>query len=610
MIAIQVNANVEIIDDFVVTIDIMKDSSLFVTEEISYDFGLGQKYGIFRDIPYKYKVRGGNFSLRLSKISVSNEFGEEYDFSVNKKGNYKSIKVGDADTFVSGKKKYIIKYKINRALNFFADYDELYWNVTGNEWTIPIKQSRAVVNFPVSLNEDKIKAQCFSGKSGSTNSCISHRYQYKSKDMVESVSFVDDKLLAGEGLTIVLGLAKNVVKEPHIVVRIFQIIKDNYILGLPIAIFMVMLFLWYKKGKDPMGRGVIIYQTKAPKNLTPAEVGTIIDEKVHKKDISADVINLAVKGYIKISKIKKDGYIFKSSDFLLTKLKEFDDSLALHEKNLLESLFKEEYLKESLKKIKKKISKKSEHSLNDKTLNFINNLFDFKEDYNEQEFSASKKTVSLSQLRDKYYKDLESVKKQVYISTVEKGLFTKNPTKVRGFYTSIGVIFLVLGWFAGPLFDFVGILGFIVSGIIFIIFAFFMPQKTKKGVLAREHILGLKTYIETAEKDRIDFHNAPEKNPEHFEKLLPFAIVLGVEKKWAKQFRDIYSGNPNWYSDSSHDQFSAINLSSSLRSFDRRVSSVLSSNPNTSSSSASSRSSGFSGGRSGGGFGGGGGQSW
>jgi uncharacterized membrane protein len=133
-----------------------------------------------------------------------------------------------------------------------------------------------------------------------------------------------------------------------------------------------------------------------------------------------------------------------------------------------------------------------------------------------------------------------------------------------------------------------------------------MPRRTKKGAIALEQILGLQLYLETAEKDRINFHNAPEKNPERFEKLLPYAMALGVEKAWAKQFEGIYNESPQWYE--STEPFAVGAFANDMHSFNNVASSAMSSQP----SSAASGSSGFSsgGGFSGGGFGGGGGGSW
>jgi uncharacterized membrane protein len=139
-----------------------------------------------------------------------------------------------------------------------------------------------------------------------------------------------------------------------------------------------------------------------------------------------------------------------------------------------------------------------------------------------------------------------------------------------------------------------------------VFFAILMGHRTKKGVEIKEKLLGLKMYLESAEKDRIKFHNAPEKNPQRFEKFLPYAMVFGVEKEWAEQFKDIYKEQPEWYEGVGGQTFNSVVLANSLNSFSRTASGSMISAP----SSAGSGGSGFSGGGSGGGFGGGGGGSW
>jgi uncharacterized membrane protein YgcG len=170
----------------------------------------------------------------------------------------------------------------------------------------------------------------------------------------------------------------------------------------------------------------------------------------------------------------------------------------------------------------------------------------------------------------------------------------------------IGIILGIWGSiFMAAIFGFYGGLASAISGLIIAGFGFLMPNRTVKGVEARALILGLKEYMNVAEKDRMKFHNAPEKNPQLFEKLLPFAIALKVDKAWAKQFEEIYKSNPSWYSDSSGHAFNAYFLSSSLGDFSSSLNSAVASTT----TSASSGGSGFSGGG-GGGFGGGGGGSW
>jgi uncharacterized membrane protein YgcG len=222
-------------------------------------------------------------------------------------------------------------------------------------------------------------------------------------------------------------------------------------------------------------------------------------------------------------------------------------------------------------------------------------------------FGKNKELVKVSDLKNKFYKDWEKAKKVTYESVVDLGYFPRNPNTVRAIYILIGI---VLGggasFLSASLLGPIGVISAIVSGLIIVIFGFFMPVKTIKGVLTREYILGLKRYISIAEKERIKFHNAPEKNPELFDKLLPFAMMLNVEKEWAKQFKDIYTQQPNWYEGSAGTHFNAVILASSIGDFSTTAQSTLTSKP----SSASGGGSGFSGGGSGGGFGGGGGGSW
>jgi uncharacterized membrane protein len=548
----------EVIDNFEVTININPDASITVSEKIDYNFGGEQKHGIYRDIPVKYKARGGNYNLRITDLAVTDAQGKPYLFEVLNKGKYKCIKIGDPQGNVTGKKEYIINYQVKRAINYFFDHDELYWNVTGNEWLVPIGQSKAIIVLPGSINAEEITVDCFAGPTGSTNHCVSDRYVYSGQNMVNKLVFTDDKLKAGEGLTVVVGFPKGIVAKPSFFDLAWETFRDNWVLAIPFITFIVLFYLWFTRGRDPKGRGTIIAQYQAPNGLTPAEAGTIIDEKAHKHDISAEIINLAIKGYLKINRIEGKG-ILKSDDYELHKLREGDDLVNKFESKLFKALF-----------------------------------------------SLDKKVIKLSELKNKFYKDLEKIKKEIYQSTVTKKYFLKNPNKVRGAYLGIGIVILVLSWFSGPIYSWFGVISLAISGLLIIIFSFFMPRKTRQGVLAKEHILGLKQYLTVAEKDRIKFHNAPEKNPKHFEKLLPYAMVLGVEQDWAKQFEGIYDKQPDWYNDSSGAHFSAFALASSLNSFQTKANTTLASRP----SSASSGGSGFSGGFSGGGFGGGGGGSW
>jgi uncharacterized membrane protein YgcG len=217
---------------------------------------------------------------------------------------------------------------------------------------------------------------------------------------------------------------------------------------------------------------------------------------------------------------------------------------------------------------------------------------------------GKKNEVTLSSLTNKIYKDVEKIMTHIRKQVVAKGYYVRDPKKVRVAYFVLGVLMLGSSFSAAIFLGISGLIAFMLASVPIFVYGYYMPQKTIQGMHRYEEILGLKMYMETAEKDRINFHNAPEKKPEKFEELLPFAMVLGVEKEWADQFKDIYNTRPEWYEGSG--PFVASALAHDLSRFSSVASTVAASHP----SSAGSGGSGFSGGGSGGGFGGGGGGSW
>ena len=554
----------EKIDNFDVEIKINADASLLVKEQINWDFdSLADKHGILRDIPIKYAARGGNFNLRISDISVADENGTAIPFLASYPGNNIELKIGDAAKSVSGQRTYIINYKINRAINYFSDHDELYWNATGNEWSVPIERSSAKVILPQKINIGQLQKACFSGALGSTILCSS--ITHEDAPEIDWVSFEQVyELGPGQGLTVVAGWPPGLVAKPTAWQNILYIIQDNWILVLPILTFFIMFYLWWTRGRDPKGRGTIIAQYEAPRGLTPAQAGTIIDERVDIKDISSEIVYLATRGYIKITRTENKGLIFKHEDYLLAKLKDQRD-LNPPDKRLMDGLFQ----------------------------------------------NAGEISVKLSDLKNKFYKEVPDIKDRIFDGLISDGYFPAKPSRVQGKYILLGAIILfgttLLGRLLGGVIGALAVGSLVASGIIVVIFGLIMPVKTKKGVDTKENILGLKLYMEVAEKDRIKFFNAPAKNPEHFEKLLPYAMMLGVEREWAEKFKDIYTTAPFWYSDPTGGTFNALILINSLNNFNHSANATMFSAPG----GAAGGGSGFGGGGfSGGGFGGGGGGSW
>ncbi len=544
----------EIIDNYNVSIVIDSDATIQVTETILYNFGPNSKHGIIRNIPYKYKARGGNYKLEIDEIDVVDENGASYTFETSNSSGEKSIKIGDADKYVTGVMTYVIRYKVDKAFNYFDNFDELYWNAIGTEWNVPIMQGDINVVLPDTFNQNDLMESCYFGDAGSNEECTGEFVLNSDELTTKKATFNNFYLNEYQGVTVVLGLPKSAVYEPTFWERTLDTFLSNSILLLPIFVFFLMYYLWKKYGKDPILHSIVARYT-APMGLSPAESGMIYDEKSDNREISATLIKLAIDGHIKINQIKKKG-TFSRDDYELVKLNSSDKIANKIEKDLMEKVF------------------------------------------------SGKEKIKISDLKDKFYTDLINLKSTIYKDSVSDGYFKNNPNSTRNTYFIIGVGVAIVGTMLSY-FGFLTIFSFIISGIIIIVFSFIMPARTKKGAETLEHLKGLKLYIEVAESERIKFHNSPKKTPKLFEELLPYAMIFGLEKEWAKEFEDIYK-EPRWYSGQYDHGFSAYYMASSLGSFNQSATSNMSSAP----SSASGGGSGFSGGGSGGGFGGGGGGSW
>lgn len=557
----------EQIDNYQVDINILKDSTLVVTETIDYNFGDYQKHGIFRDIPLTVK-RLSEAPFELYDIKVTDEKGQAYKNEISQWNHNVNIKIGSEDIYVSGQKTYIISYKVRGAFYFSEDGSSLNWNAIGTDWTVPIIKSQIKISLPSGILENQVNIDCVFGSRGSVNKC-----KKISGSNIKEMVFNVYALSVRNGVTIKLNFDKGLISQPTPPNIFIAFLKKYGITLLPIITFLVMFFLWYYKGRDPKGRGVVIAQYMPPEDMMPAELGTIYDERVHNKDISSEIIYLAIRGYLRIRRVKK-GSIFPREDYILEELKDTNDLPREYQKELMANLFSGKFI-----------------SAEDNV-----------------ELSADcKGAIYLSSLKKDAYRWIKIVEKNIYNLVTQQGYFVANPQKIRNIYLIIFIIafvsFQILGdktlaIFVDPLSAGISFISIIVSIFIIVAFGNRMPKKTAKGVLAKEYILGLKEYINVAEKDRIKFHNAPEKNPQIFEKLLPYAMVFGLEKEWAKQFEGIYLQEPNWYVSGQAANFSVVSFGASLSGFRSAASSVT-----------SPSSSGGAGGVGGGG-GGGGGGSW
>ncbi|MDP2685029.1 MAG: DUF2207 domain-containing protein [bacterium] len=549
----------EEIDSFEVFVTINEDATVNVIESILYNFNDLERHGIYRNIPYSYERDGYNYKLRLNVVSVTDEDGNDVPYTTSKSFGEYEVKIGDADVYVTGLKEYNIEYKVERAINYFDDYDEFYWNATGTEWAVPINYASANVILAGNASASDIQQACYTGSYGAEEQYCTIYYEDNVADFVS-----DYELESYEGLTIILGWPKGIVTPPDSMQQLKWFLADNWALFFPVVVFFVLFFIWYTRGQDPKTHQALIPFYEPPFKMIVGELGTVIDEKVDTKDISATIIQLAVKGFLKIKETDVKKIFSKSKDYELIKLMEKNNTFTDFETKVFEGIF------------------------------------------------GTNDSVKVSALKNKFYTNLPKIKKSMYSMVIGNGYFPTSPDKVRATYAVVFILVTIAGGFilsgiAGSINILAGI-SVVVSGVIGLVFSRYMPRKTKKGAEAHQHILGFKWFLSVTEKDRIKFHNSPTKSPKMFEEFLPYAMVLGVENEWADQFKDIYISDPEWYEGGAGNVLGAVYLANSLGSMSTNVNSAMVSRP----SSAGGGTSGFSsgGGFSGGGFGGGGGGSW
>ncbi|HHE76465.1 MAG TPA: DUF2207 domain-containing protein [Candidatus Parcubacteria bacterium] len=616
----------ERIESFDAQIDLQKDGSFWVKERIVYNFGTSFKHGIYRIIPVN--------KIRISKIKVFDDNNKPYPFKVENKFYSLRIKIGNPNKLLKGRHIYNILYKVDRAVLFFKDHDEIYWNVTGDKWPVTIEKATLTLNLPRVVNPARLNLKCFTGVYGSTEGRCAFFVTDSKKITFQRL----ENLSPNHGLTIVAGLPKGLIRIPFYR-KLWRWLQDYGVFLIPLAVLIFLFGQWCEKGRDRKIKKSIVVQYEPPDNLRPMEIQAILGESIDNKSLAATLVDLAVRGFLKIKDIKKRGIFSSSKSYKLIKLKEYKDSSEIldYEKEFLNQLFggKESVRLSSLRGSGKlaeltdsvlgvclqglvdkgyfpKDSKKTHWSLYGIIIIFIGALFSgvafgilieslfallwaffliiFFRGLFAKRALFKEKLISISKTKTEG-STLESGGIIIYLNYLVFFLFLIIPVFIALFFRNANLRYL---------FGLRLMASLIISGLLFKVFDYFMVKRTEKGIEARWKALGFGEFIRTAEKYRAQFY----EKENIFEEYLPYAIVFGLTGKWAKAFEDIYQDPPSWYDSPLADSFSVAAFSNSLS---HNLSSSFSS-----SGGVSSGRSGFSsgGGFSGGGFGGGGGGSW
>ena len=542
--------------DFHSDITIMQDGWIEVTETIRVRAeGERIRRGIYRDFPTEYFDKLGNrYVVDFQPYAVLRNDARE-PFKIVEYRNGVRTYFGRSDRFIDhGVHTYHFRYRAFRMLGFFEEHDELYWNVTGFDWAFPIDRGSATVRFDFDVPAGSITTEGYTGPYGSS------RQDFTSHVDADGVVYFEanDSLGPLNGLTIVVMWPKGLVTEPTALDRATWILKDNAGLVILLVGFVAVLAyaipVWSRYGKDPE-EGVLVTRYEPPRTFSPASLRYIRQMYYDDKTMTAGLLSLAVKGYLRINDL--------GSKHTLFKLEPGPDApaLATGEAELYEALFKDG---------KRVVLEQDNHAL-----------------------LGGARTAHRSSLVKDY--------KRHYFRL--NGLL--NLPSILVAVASIALAFIVGGRLS------IAMIAVIV--IMLLTVAFFgviMRRPTPRGRKVLDEMLGFRDYLEVAEKDEMNLRNPPEKTPELFEAYLPFALALGVEQDWAEKFADVLEAirepdgrgyQPAWYSGS----WDSSRISSNIGSVSSGLGSAISSSVTPPGSSSGGGGGGFSGGGGGGGGGGG-----
>ena len=550
---------------FSTEIKINQDTSLSIIETIDY-FTPGSKHGIFRYIPEKYRQNGVIVSTPIRDISVTDAEGTAMPYELSRSGGNVTLKIGDPNITFSGSRVYVISYRVEDGLLRQKEGVKLLWDITGEGWSFPILRAEARVISPFAGVEN---VACFTGVFGGTESNCS-----SNQDSLRAIFNTQQQINYGDNFTVEIGLSPlNQLVFPSATTSLLRTIWNNiFWLFIPLPL-VVMFWYWYRKGRDYRFAGPNVYnldpsqpQALRPlfepvyiplvyqpiRELTPGQAGSLFDEKVDNSDVVAEIVELAHLKFLTIKRLNKQGILSLGHDYQLEKKDGGGQHLASHQRYLLENIF----------------------STGDK--------------------------VKLSELKGKFYPHMSKVKEMLAEDMKKKELFIGNPTTARamGFVVMIALevaafiaiasslAFLSSGWIVSL---------FILQGLVGLVLAWNMPQKTAVGTNLALQVKGLKRTIEVGK-----WREEIKEKGLFIEEILPLAIALGVIGKLVKDMAALNITPPSYASGG----FAGNTLAWSgfISDFSSSASSGLSYNPSSSSYGGSSGS--------GGGGGGGGGGSW
>lgn len=491
------------------------DGSFNVNQLINYDFQSNKTNSLELIVPIKYSDSADKlYTLKIKSLTVVDDSGHQASMKSEIRGDNMVIDYRIDGAYFPNITNFQIDYIAQGVVRFGLNEDYFFWNATSNAWPLTIKKTVVKVILPkkVVANVDQMK--CLYGLPQKELKC---RASVTEKAQSQLVFLFDNpfEIFSGESTRAYFTLPKGTIYEPGWLELLTIFINNNWISLIPLPILLIFIIIWRQRGRDPRSSGAVEVQVAPPTDMTPAEIGTVLDEKANAVDVMAELFYLASKGYLKITRVFNQ----TTDDFILTKLTEIKYSEPEYQQTILATIF------------------------------------------------AKGNQVNLSDLNSSFENNRASIYKQIYHSTVIKGLFPHSPARVRAFYASIALVMILGGSYTSVIYfdsNLYGMISSIVTGVLIFLISFAMPRRTKKGVSSYEKILGFKFFLMGGTENNV---NALARNQFQFENYLAYSFVLGVEKDWAYQYKNIALRPLNWYEDSTiTENFNALLLIDSMSS--------------------------------------------
>lgn len=594
-----------VIDHYQVDIDVMENNSYDIVETIDVNFQT-DRHGIYREIPLRFD----DMQVIISNISVPG-----HETSIEKLRDKVNIRIGSADSTVSGKVTYSISYTYDVGADNLGDMDEFYHNIIGDQWDTTITSADFRINMPKAFDESRVNFT--SGDSGSTDNS---NVEWKINGNTISGRILSP-LSNYQALTAAVPLPEGywVGAKIHRAQGWLLFMIFGY--PLYIAVIILAFLFWYKKGRD--NKLFPSVEFDPPEGMNPSEIGYIIDGSVDSKDVTSLILYWADRGHLEIEEETTGKAMFKKKKLHLIKLKDLDADAKSYEKRVFKKLFN--------------LGDGTRVSTDDLTNKFYSTVseakLDIKKSFTDNpERAIYEKGKKLFTALTGLFAALPiiMVLMEGFMAFTGEGgfaalfaipfsLFLIIPTMVlasaitgQGDGVKGKIIFAILfGGFSFAFFAMFTVLAggvpiykyiaAVASEIIVSIFVTIMSKRTEYGDRILEKTLGFKEFIKEAEKDKLEAMF--ESNPSYFYNLLPYAMVLNLSDKWSSHFEGMAIQPPTWYRGYHYTTFSTAAFASSLNGNFKTLNSSMTSSPSSSGSSSS-------GGSSGGGSGGGGGGSW